>query len=154
MFSRLYQKTKDGKEGWWTDDWNGFPNARERIVAAMVRTKVSNPVIVTGDIHSFWVNDVKENFRDPKSATVATELVGTSITSAGVPYDQFAGLLPDNPHIKFFDSRKRGYILCEAGRKAMTADLRTVDDVRDPNTKGGTLARFAIEAGRPGAVKA
>ncbi len=154
MFSRLHQKTNDGKEGWWTDDWNGFPSARERVVAAMVRTKVSNPVILTGDIHSFWVNDVKENFADPSSATVATELVGTSITSAGVPYDQFAAMLPDNPHIKFFDSRKRGYILCEAGRKAMTADLRTVDDVRDPKTKSGSLAKFVIEAGKPGAVRA
>lgn len=154
MFSRLFQKTKDGVEGWWTDDWNGFPTARERIIAAMTRTKVANPVFVTGDIHSFWVNDVKQDFRDPASPTVATELVGTSITSAGVPYDVFAKLLPDNPHIKFFDSRKRGYILCDAGRRALTADLRFVEDVRTVKTTGGSLAKFAIEAGKPGAVKA
>jgi alkaline phosphatase D len=154
MFSRLRQKTKEGKEGWWTDDWNGFPRARERIVVAMTRTKLSNPVILTGDIHSFWVNDVKEDFNNPKAATVATELVGTSITSAGVPYDQFSKFLPANPHVKFFDSRKRGYILCEAGRTAMTVALRTVEDVRDPATKDGTLAKFAIEAGKAGAVPA
>jgi alkaline phosphatase D len=154
MFSRLYQKTKQGREGWWTDDWNGFPRARERLIAAMVRTKVANPVFVTGDIHSFWVNDVKADFRKPESATVATELVGTSITSAGIPYEQFAALLPQNPHIKFFDSRKRGYILCEAGRKTMTADLRIVQDVRDPATADGSLGRFVVEAGRPGASKA
>jgi alkaline phosphatase D len=153
MFSRLKQKTRDGKEGWWTDDWNGFPPARQRIVDALQRSKVANPVFVTGDIHSFWVNDVKKDFRNPESATVATELVGTSISSAGVPYDMFAGFLPENPHIKFFDSRKRGYLLCEAGREAMTADLRVVDDVRDPNTKGGSLARFAVAAGKPGAVR-
>lgn len=154
MFSRLYQKTKEGEEGWWTDDWNGFPKSRERVIAAMARTKVANPVFVTGDIHSFWVNDVKQDFRDPSSATVATELVGTSITSAGVPYDQFAKYLPDNPHIKFFDSRKRGYILCDAGRQTLTADLRTVEDVRDPKTAGGSLGKFVIEAGKAGAVKA
>ncbi len=154
MFSRLYQKTKENVEGWWTDDWNGFPKARERLIAALVRAKVANPVFVTGDIHSFWVNDVKQDFRDPNSATVATELVGTSISSAGVPYDQFAAMLPDNPHIKFFDSRKRGYILCEAGRKTLTANLRVVDDVRDPKTKDGSLGTFVIEAGKPGAVKA
>lgn len=154
MFSRLRQKAPNGKEGWWTDDWNGFPSARERVVAAMTKSKVANPIIITGDIHSFWVNDVKENFNDPASATVATELVGTSISSAGIPYDQFAALLPDNPHVKFFDSRKRGYVLCDVGRKALTADLRVVDDIRDPQTKGGSLAKFAIEAGKPGAVKA
>jgi alkaline phosphatase D len=154
MFSRLRQKAADGREGWWTDDWNGFPTARERVIAAMGKSKLSNPVILTGDIHSFWVNDVMADFNDPASATVATELVGTSISSAGVPYDQFAALLPDNPHVKFFDSRKRGYVLCDVGRTALTADLRVVDDIRDPDTKGGSLAKFAIEAGRPGAVTA
>jgi alkaline phosphatase D len=81
-------------------------------------------------------------------------LVGTSISSAGIPYELFAKLLPENPHVKFFESRKRGYILCEAGRKTMTADLRIVDDIRDPETKDGSLGRFVIEAGRPGALKA
>lgn len=154
MFSRLRQSTKDGDEGWWTDDWNGYPNARDRVVAALARAKVANPVFVTGDIHSFWVNDVKSDFRDHNSRTVATELVGTSITSAGVPYAQFAAMLQDNPHIKFFDSRKRGYILCEAGRSALTADLRVVEDVRDPDTKDGSLGRFTVEVGKPGAVPA
>lgn len=153
MFSRLHQK-KDGEEGWWTDDWNGFPRARERVIAAMTRTKVANPVFVTGDIHSFWVNDVKQDFRNPSSPTVATELVGTSIASAGVPYEMFAAMLPDNPHVKFFDSRQRGYILCEATRASLSADLRVVEDVRAVSTTGGSLGKFVIEAGRPGAVKA
>lgn len=154
MFSRLHQKTKDGKEGWWTDDWNGFPTARERVIAAMVRTKVQNPVFVTGDIHSFWVNDVKEDFRNPSSGSVGTELVCCSISSAGVPYDQFAAMLPDNPHVKFFDSRKRGYLLCEASRKTLSVDLRCIEEVRDPKSKDGSLGKFVIEAGRAGAVPA
>jgi len=57
-------------------------------------------VIVTGDIHSLGVHDVKADFRKPESATVAAELVGTSISSAGVPYELFAKFLPQNPHVK------------------------------------------------------
>jgi alkaline phosphatase D len=152
MFSRLRQKTPKGEEGWWTDDWNGYQPARERVIGALVRSKMPNPVFVTGDIHSFWVNDVKQDFRNPSSASVATELVASSITSAGVPYDQFAAMLPDNPHVKFFESRKRGYLLCDAGRKSMTADLRFVDNVRVPKSGGGSAGRYVIEAGRPGAV--
>lgn len=154
MFSRLHQKTAKGEEGWWTDDWNGFPSARERVITALARSKMPNPVFVTGDIHSFWVNEVKQDFRNPSSASVATELVASSITSAGVPYDQFAAFLPDNPHVKFFDSRKRGYLLCDAGRKSLMANLRTVEDVRDPLTKDGSLGTFVIEAGNPGALRA
>jgi alkaline phosphatase D len=119
-----------------------------------VQTKLSNPVILGGDIHSFWVNDVKADFNDPASATVATEIVGTSLTSAPAPYDMFANMLPDNPHVKFFESRKRGYVMCEVTQSALNADLRIVDDVRDPKTKNGSLAKFTIEAGRPGAEKA
>jgi alkaline phosphatase D len=39
---------------------------------------------------------------------VATEFVGTSVTSLGVPYESFAAVLPDNPHVRFFESRFRG----------------------------------------------
>jgi len=62
--------------------------------------------------------------------------------------------LPDNPHVKFFESRKRGYVMCEVTQSALNADLRIVDDVRDPATKDGSLAKFTVEAGKPGAVKA
>jgi alkaline phosphatase D len=45
---------------------------------------VASPVVIGGDIHSFWVTDLKTDFRDPASPTVATEFVGTSVTSFGV----------------------------------------------------------------------
>jgi alkaline phosphatase D len=154
LFSQLKEKTSDGQEARWTEDWNGYPSARDRIIQKIVQTKLSNPVILGGDIHSFWVNDVKSDFNDPNSATVASEIVGTSLTSAGVPYETFAAMLPDNPHIKFFESRKRGYVMCEATQSAFNADLRIVDDIRDPNTKDGSLAKFTIEAGKPGPQKA
>jgi alkaline phosphatase D len=154
LFSRLKQKAPDGEDAAWTEDWNGYPGTRERIIARIAQSKLPNPVILGGDIHSFWVNDVKADFNDPESATVATEIVGTSLTSAGPPYELFAGMLPDNPHVKFFESRKRGYVMCEATQSALNAHLRIVDDIRDPKTKDATLAKFTIEAGKPGAVKA
>jgi alkaline phosphatase D len=154
MFSRLRQKTSKGEEGHWTDDWNGFPSARQRLISTISRTKVSNPVFVTGDIHSFWVNDVKEDFAQEQSATIATEIVGTSISSAGVSYDTFAALLPQNPHVRFFESRHRGYVLCTAGANRMEVELKTVDTVREPVSGGKTLATFVIESGKAGAVRA
>ena len=154
MFSRLRQKAPGGDEGHWTDDWNGYPSARQRLINSIAKGRASNVVFVTGDIHSFWVNDVKEDFARDDSRTVATELVGTSITSAGVPYDTFAALLPGNPHVRFFESRHRGYVLCRTDARGMAVDLRVVDTVRSPTSGGRTLASFFIEPGRPGAQKA
>ncbi len=104
-------------------------------------------------LRPFWVNDVKEDFSLDQSKTVATEIVGTSISSAGVPYETFSALLPQNPHIRFFESRQRGYVLCTAGNKQMDVELKVVDTVREPVSSGKTLATFVVESGKAGAVR-
>ena len=85
---------------------------------------------------------------------VATEIVGTSVSSAGPPYDLIAASLPDNPHVRFFESRKRGYVSVDVEAKQMTTRLRVVSEVTDPMASVSTLKTFAIEAGKPGVVEA
>ncbi|HAH08534.1 MAG TPA: alkaline phosphatase [Alphaproteobacteria bacterium] len=154
MISRLKQKTADGKDGSWTDDWNGYPESRKTLSEAIVKSKLSNPMILVGDFHSFWVNDFKADFNVGDSATIATEIVGSSISSAGPDFDTFTKMLPDNPHVKLFESRKRGYALNTITPKSWRIDLRTVADVTTRSSKGETFASFVVEDGKPGAVKA
>ena len=40
----------------WSDDWNGFPAARERLLRQVHDSGLANPVVLGGDIHSFWAN--------------------------------------------------------------------------------------------------
>ncbi|NIH87748.1 alkaline phosphatase D family protein [Amycolatopsis granulosa] len=97
--------------------------------------------------------DVKADFEDPSSATVATELVGTSISSGGDGTDQNSGdrvQLQENPHIKFIN-RRRGYVRNTITPAAWTADYRVVDYVSRPGAPVRTRASFVIEAGRAGA---
>jgi len=115
---------------------------------------VSNPVVFGGDIHSFFANDLKLDFDDPASPVVATEFVGTSISSYALPYDVLARTLPDNPHVHFFESRKRGYVSVDLDRKAMQVRMRVVSDAHDPNADISTLKTFAVENGKPGVVEA
>ncbi len=154
LMAELRQRTAAGAEAYWTDGWDGYAAARARILTHLASRRVSNPVVIGGDIHSFWVTDLKIDVRDAAAAPVATEFVGTSITSLGVPYETFAAYLPDNPHVRFFESRLRGYVRCEVTPRRWTTDLRVVDDVRDPEGRARTLAAFAVEDGRPGAVRA
>ena len=63
---------------------------------------------------------------------MATEFIGTSVSSIGPSYSQFSAWLPDNPHVRFFESRQRGYVSVELTAERLTAHLRTVSDVRDP----------------------
>jgi alkaline phosphatase D len=152
-FSRLKQSNRDGVESSWTDDWNGYPQARQRILSAMEAAKLANPVILGGDIHSYWVHDVMSDYADPAAKVLGTEIVGTSITSSGPDFETFSKMLPANPHVKFFDSRRRGYVLNTVTPGSWRSDFRVSEDVTTRRSTGSTLASFAIEAGRPGAIR-
>ena len=140
--------------GFSTDDWDGYPANRTRLLKRIYDTRVPNPVVVSGDIHSFFANDLKLDFDDPSSPTVAAEIVGTSISSYGPPYDVIAKALPDNPHMHFFESRQRGYLCVDLERTHLQAQMRIVSDVKDPKATIATLRTFAVESGKPGVVAA
>ena len=82
MIARL---DHDGAAGdlLWNDAWDGFPAARNRLLDQVVARDVRNAVFVTGDWHSTFVNHVKQDFDAPDSPVVASEFVGTSVTTNG-----------------------------------------------------------------------
>ena len=140
--------------GFSTDDWDGYPANRTRLLRCILDTKVSNPVVLSGDMHSFFANDLRLDFDDQTSPIVATEFVGTSISSYGPPYDLISQALPDNPHVHFFESRQRGYVSVDIARAGMQARMKNVSDVKDPKADITTLRTFAVEGGRPGVATA
>jgi alkaline phosphatase D len=152
LMAQLRQRTAQGAVAHWTDGWDGYPASRTRLLKHVEASRVSNPAVIGGDVHSFWVNDLKRDFDDPGSPAVATEFVGTSISAAGPSYEQFMKFLPDNPHVRYFESRRRGYVSVELTPARMTTRFRVLSDVRDPQATVSTLQSFVIESGRPGAI--
>ncbi len=153
MMARLDHDGPDGST-LWHDAWDGFPAARNRITRHFVDADVRNPVMITGDWHSTFVNDILRNFDRPDSPTVATEFVGTSISTNGDAevYGPYYGpMIKYNPHIKFFDGDRRGYVRCRITRDQWRSDLRMVDTVSRPHSPAYTFASFVVEDGRPGA---
>ena len=102
-------------------------------------------------MHAFYVSDLKTDFDDTNAPPVATEFVGTSITTNDVDYAAVSADLPHNPQIRYFESRWRGYLYCEITPQSWRTDLRIVDDAHNAASLGRTLARFHVEDGRPGA---
>jgi alkaline phosphatase D len=145
---------KEGADAFSTDDWDGYPANRERLLRRIRDAHVSNPVVVGGDAHSFFANDLRMDFNDTSEPVVATEFVGTSISAVGPPYDPIARALPDNPHVHFFESRRRGYVAVDLERARMQVRMRVVSDATDPNAEIATLRTFAVEGGRPGVAAA
>lgn len=147
----------DGNTVFWQDAWDGFPAARARILQHFATNGIRNPVVITGDWHSTFVNDLKIDFKDPASPVVATEFVGTSISSNGdaIVYGPYYGpMVPDNPHIRFFDGDRRGYVRCTLTPDDWRTDLRMVSTVSTSDAPVSTFASFVVKDGIPGAVQA
>lgn len=147
LFSQLKQGDK-----WWSDGWDGYPATRQRIVNHIADRQIQNTVIIGGDIHQFWVSDVKKDFDDPASPVVATEFIGSSISSGSGSWAE--KFLPANPHIRYHDWRHRGYGRAEVTHAGMKMDLVAMDSVADPNAGARVLKSYVVEAGQAGAKEA
>jgi alkaline phosphatase D len=135
------------------DNWMGYVADRQAITAQLAPAR--NPVVLSGDSHVNFVYDLKRDFLDPRSPTVAAELLGTSISSEGDPRPAQTQHDPSakNPQLRFFDNH-RGYVRCTLEPRRLTADFRAVSTVTAPTATVSTTASFVIEDGRPGAERA
>jgi alkaline phosphatase D len=144
-------------EGKYTmDAWPGYAHERMALMQSIAEQKIQNPVVLSGDIHSNWVNDLHVDDRKPTTPVVATEFVGTSISSKGNGVKQVKGidgLRGKNQFVKYH-SDQRGYVRCTVTPKSWRSDFQIVEEVTKPGGAVATDASFVVESGRPGAVKA
>jgi alkaline phosphatase D len=80
---------------------------------------------------------------------VATEFVGTSITSSSRPQERTLAQMENNPHMLYGRSDKRGFMLLDVTPGAATARFMGLDDVRDARSTLAQLAAFSVGAGTP-----
>ncbi len=139
--------------GYSMDQWGGYDVARKRLLSFIRDQKIANPIVITGDIHSNWVNDLKIDFDRPEDPTVATEFVGTSISSGGngvKERPEVTQMQAENPFVKFFNAQ-RGYVRCSLTPENYRADYQVVEYVDKPGAPLETRASFVVENGQPGA---
>jgi alkaline phosphatase D len=138
------------------DQWAGYDIARRRLLDFVSTRRISNPVVLTGDIHSNWVNDLKVDFDNEKDPVVASEFVCTSISSGGNGLQFVKGhaeLMAENPFVKFQNS-ERGYVSCTVTPKEWRSDYQVVEFVDKPNAPLINRGTWVVENGKAGAVKA
>ena len=134
------------------DAWDGYAASRDRITRGWVEAGVRNPVVLTGDVHAHWADELKLDYADPTSRTVGSELVCSSITSTGDGVDVVGGNHPWaawNPHLRFYNNQ-RGYVRTTITADSLTADFQVVPYVTRPGAPVHTRATFVIEDRLPG----
>jgi alkaline phosphatase D len=134
------------------DKWAGYDFERQALMDFFHERKIPNPIVLSGDIHTNYVNELKQNPDDQNSATVGVEFVGTSISSGGngtqkLPYTD--GMMAENPFIKFHNA-ERGYVTCTVKPGEWRSDYWVVEDVTRRDSAVLKRADFVMEDGKPG----
>ncbi len=128
------------------DVWDGYPQARARVFEAM-RASAANTLVITGDSHTAWANELND-----AQGRVGVELGATSVTSPSdanyfTPFgvDFAGGLRARNPHVKFVD-HQRGFLLLTLTPEQATAEFFTVSNILSKEYEVVRTATFTIAA--------
>ncbi len=135
---------------YWTDGWDGYPLARNRLLGDVAQRKVPGVVVLGGDVHSNYVAELKADFDDDRSPIVASEFCGTSITSLSLAQARIDAARAANPHVLYGRGDQRGYMRFALDAKQLRVQLRVVVDALDPSSGITTVARFVVDAARAG----
>lgn len=119
------------------DQWDGYPAERQRVMDFIMNNNIPNPVILTGDIHTSWANDIPyQNYNGSTGAgSMGVEYVATSVTSPGADFlSSLASfgvpfIKNQNPHMKYVDITRRGYLILDVNQQRVQGDYYYVDRV-------------------------
>ncbi|WP_227738931.1 alkaline phosphatase D family protein [Halorientalis pallida] len=138
------------EEGYRTEQWDGYVPEQRQVKRAF-EEDANNPVVITGDFHSHWANNLI-SAKSGSDEPVGAEFVGTSIASGGdgADMDDFGRyVVTENDNVEYYNNR-RGYVRCTVTPEAWTTEFQVVEYVEEPGAPARTDAVFQVEAGQPG----
>ena len=115
-----------------TDGWDGYPAERQRLYNHLTQNNIDNFVVATGDIHTSWAINL-ENGNVP----VGVEFVTPSVTSPGSPLNVGGLLTFENPHLKYVELTKKGFVILDVSTAKVQGDwyyVTTIDQQNSSNT--------------------
>jgi alkaline phosphatase D len=135
------------------DTWDGYVADRQRVLDFLAEQRLTNTVVITGDAHVNSARNVPGSFTSLDGPPVATEFMGTSISTEGDPnrVQTTYGGDANNPQ-RLFQNNQRGYVYVLLEPGLWTNEFRVMETVRRrENVKTSTVATFVVENGNPGA---
>lgn len=116
------------------DQWDGYPAERDRVYNHVLSNNISNMVVITGDIHSSWANDLPTPTYNSSTGagSAGVEFVTPSVTSPGLSISGGASVIQAaNGHIKYCDLTNHGYVIMDINQNRTQADwfnISTIDN--------------------------
>ena len=156
------------------DQWDGYPEERAEILAAIEAAGVKNFVALSGDAHLFLAGYLKSDFNDEKAAPMGVELMVGAVSSGnyldagvdkpapasapaaarklaatGLPMDSLEPLvLAYNPNIVFWNGSTWGYGVLTITPDQLVCVFKTPSTVKTTISTLNTLATFTVPNGK------
>jgi alkaline phosphatase D len=140
------------------DQWDGYYAERERFFTYLDDEGVDNVVVLTGDIHTSWANDLTTDPFNPQLDPLAVEFVTTSITSGG--FEEILGSVElakgaepfvmspaFNPHIRYVELTRRGYLILDVTPQRVQSDWHHLVTVKERSTAEEIAASWQVQDG-------
>ncbi|HLP50626.1 MAG TPA: alkaline phosphatase D family protein [Chitinophagales bacterium] len=117
-----------------SDQWDGYPYEREKLYKHILDNNIDNIVVLTGDIHTAWANDLPlQGYSDTtRQNSIGVEFVTPSISSGNelpqlVTPITIYGLAP---HVRFVDLTEHGYYILDVNASRVQSDFVFFTDVK------------------------
>jgi alkaline phosphatase D len=140
------------------DQWDGYPQARQRFFDVLRGMNARDVVVLTGDVHASVAFELAQDPRDRAAydpmtgrGSLAVELVVPAISSPGLPAP-VAALVPEilrtSPHIKYAELTRRGYVVLDITPERVQGAYYHFEDItlRAPQTEAFATA-FSVASG-------
>lgn len=153
----LSQLARPGGGHYFTDQWDGYLSERREVLTHVATEGMQDLVVLTGDWHSAFVDDIRPDFDNPASPVIGTEFTAHSITSSAYSPEWNATNGPvmgaANPHLKYFEGNRYGYDVYEVTPERFSTHMRVIGDRRDAASPVTTLTTFHVDRGKPGSYE-
>jgi len=117
------------------DQWDGYPAERDSLYDHVTSNNIDNMVVLTGDIHTSWANDLPgDNYNSGTGAgSIGVEFVVTSISTTSSPINIGGSIIQAaNPHIKYVDLSQKGYLILDLTHDKAQSDWYYVGSITSP----------------------
>lgn len=130
------------------DTWDGYPVAREKFYQLCQSAKATDLIVLTGDSHAFWANQLFAGDGD----AMGVELGTAGITSPG-DFETFGPVLAGefdqrvaqhNREILWTDCQHRGYVKVELSPQTAIASFIAVSNITSEHYSAKTLRQYQI----------
>jgi len=130
------------------DSWDGYPVSRENFYQRLIKEDIRDMVVLTGDAHEFWANDLTAETGEK----VGVECVTTSISSktltaylGGATADYALLLTQSNPDARYYNALHNGYIDFSLTRSKGTVRMMGVSTVKAQEYEAFEVASFTLK---------